>query len=209
MSYAARVDILPGVLLRAQRGRWSKDFWFLEQQINKQTNKTSTSLSFSHFRQIVCSPSWRMVWHWSCPLCPVPLHQVKEWHHRRHMPCPCLDLLACLVFAIITSCFFFFQMGIGLCTGRLIIHLDLSHFLALTSKKQISWSIFKNGRIHCPYTASCKLYLRVWCLSFYTYICMHVLSFCGEWVYKDWFFVLDLPHLFNRRGSHLLEADSF
>ena len=38
-SYAARVDILPGGLLRAQNGRRSKDFRVQQQQTNKQTNK--------------------------------------------------------------------------------------------------------------------------------------------------------------------------
>ena len=37
-SYATRVDTLPGVLLRAQGGRRSKDFQVLNQQTNKQTN---------------------------------------------------------------------------------------------------------------------------------------------------------------------------
>jgi len=39
MSYAALMDILPGVLFRAQGSRRSKDFRVLYQQTNKQTNK--------------------------------------------------------------------------------------------------------------------------------------------------------------------------
>jgi len=55
--YAAREDILPRVLLRAQGGRRSKDFWGLQQQ-NKQLTHVNTHNPVLLATSLTLCPLW-------------------------------------------------------------------------------------------------------------------------------------------------------